>query len=256
MKKVLRKGILVAATCLASLSAPANAVMIAETGLGNGLATGGLVLPIAAGSANYWAGLQTLLIDNSKSLLAFCIDPWEWSSSANQSYGSNSLESIFGQPKASFIRELYSEAYSSTLLPGSQGNLNAAAFQLALWEIVADDNPTIAGLQSNLNNGLVRKVPGTNGSLLGATNSLLNHIDGVFGSENYSFDLYVSGRSAGQVGAAAFQDFLVVNQLPEPGIASLNQIPEPAMASLMLTALGGLGLVGLRRRKQSVQISG
>lgn len=256
MKALFKKGILVAATCLASLSAPANAVMITESGLGNGLATGGLVLPVAAGSANYWAGLQTLLVDNSRSLLAFCIDPWEWSSSANQSYGTSSLESVFGQSKAGFIRELYSEAYSGTLLPGSQGNLNAAAFQLALWEIVADDNPTLAGLQSNLNNGLVHKVPGTTGSLIGATNALLNHIDGVFGSENYTFDLYVSGRSAGQVGTAGFQDFLVANRVPEPGLARLNQVPEPGMLGLTLTALGGLGLLGLRRRQRSARTTG
>ncbi|MDP3540143.1 MAG: PEP-CTERM sorting domain-containing protein [Azonexus sp.] len=240
MKTSIKKVLLVSATCLTSLSAYANPVIIKETGLGNGLWTNGLILPVDTNNARgYWSGLQTLLIDNSKSVLAFCVDPWEWSSSFNQNYSTGNLDTIFGAPKANFIRELYSEAYSGTLLAGDPGKLNAAAFQLALWEIIADDGAAI-GLQSDLTAGLVRKVASTNASMLTAANTLLSHIDGVYGRENYSYELFISGRSVGQAGTSGYQDFLVVNRIPEPG-----------MAALMLTALGGLGLAGLRRRKQS-----
>lgn len=240
MKNSIKKTLLVSATCLASLSAYANPVIIKETGLGNGLWSNGLYLPVDTSNARgYWSGLQTLLIDNSKSVLAFCVDPWEWSSRDNQNYSTGNLDTVFGTPKANFIRELYSEAYSGTLLASDLGKLNAAAFQLALWEIIADDGPADR-LQYNLATGLVRKVSGTNADMVTAANSLLSHIDGVYGRENYSYELFVSGRSAGKAGASGYQDFLVVNRVPEPG-----------MAALMLTALGGLGLAGLRRRKQS-----
>jgi hypothetical protein len=238
MKNRLQKTILTVAVCLLSASASAVVVDLRETGLGNGMGSGGLILPVTSGSQSYWAGLQKLTLNNSQSLLAFCVDPWEWSSGDNHSYSTNNLNTIFGQAKADFVRELYSEAYAGTLLTTSQGNLNAAAFQLALWEIITDDNPGIAGLQFNLDSGLVRKVSTTDSSLVAATNTLLSKIDGVYGSENYAFSLYVSGKSMGQGTTGGFQDFLVANRIPEPGAFSL-----------MLGALGGMGLLGWRRRQ-------
>lgn len=110
MKNNILSSLLLAGGVLASSSTLAAPVLIKETGLGNGLATGGLSLPVWSNPLNYWSGLQTLLIDNKRSVLAFCVDPWEWSSSSNQSYAENSLDAILGAPKASFIRELYSES--------------------------------------------------------------------------------------------------------------------------------------------------
>lgn len=241
MKQTLKLSALVTATYLLATPASAALVSIQEVGVSNGMSSGRLVLPIDARTLDYWAGLQKLVIDGSKNVLAFCVDPWEWSSSSAQSYQTNNLSTIFGTPKAKMIGELYSEAYSSTLLPGNQGgNLNAAAFQLALWEIIADDNPALTGLQANLNGGLVHVVPGTNASLVTAANTLLSHIDGVYGNENYTFNLYTSGRSAGQAGTAGYQDFLVANRVPEPGTFSL--------IVSALSALCGLSVLGQRRR--------
>jgi hypothetical protein len=237
MNKNLKHALLIAAA-LATGSASAAPVLIKESGLANGLASGGLLLPIASGAQNYWTGLQTLVIDNTRTVLAFCVDPWEWSSSQNQSYVTNSLDGIFGSAKAGFIRELYSESYSSALLTGSAGNLNAAGFQLALWEIIADDNPNAPGLQSSLANGLVSKVKDTNKDILQSAQSMLSRIDGVFGPENYSFELFTSGTSMGQAGRVGYQDFLVANRVPEPG-----------MLGLMAGALGGLAMIGWRRRR-------
>lgn len=238
MNNKLRNGLLIAATALIAGQAQAAPVLIKQNGLGNGMATGGLILPLSASSQNYWAGLQTLLIDNTRNVLAFCVDPWEWASTQNQSYASNNLDGIFGTTRAGFIRELYSESYASTLLAGSTGKLNAAGFQLALWEIIADDNPHAPGLQSSLGSGLVRSVSGTRSDILQSAQSMLNRIDGVFGQENYSFELYTSGTSLGQRGTNTFQDFLVANRIPEPGVLSL-----------MAGALGGLALLGWRRRR-------
>lgn len=239
MRQALKHALIAACTALASASTTAAPVLIKETGLANGMASGGLILPVSGSAQNYWSGLQTLLIDNTRSVLAFCADPWEWSSNLNQSYVSNSLDGIFGSAKAGFIRELYSESYASTLLPGRTGNLNAAGFQLALWEIIADDDIHAPGLQSSLANGLVRKVNGTNTQILQSAQSMLSRIDGSFGPENYRFEFYTSGRSAGMAGRAGYQDFLVANRVPEPG-----------MVGLLTVALGSLALTGWRRRRR------
>jgi len=248
MKTTFPRSILLAAGILATSSALAAPVFIKETGLGNGMATGGLLLPINSTSLNYWSGLQTLLINNSDNVLAFCIDPWEWSSSANQTYSTNSLDAIFGTAKASFVSELYSESYASTLLAGTAGNLNAAAFQLALWEIIADDNPRAAGLQTSFANGMVQKVKDTNKDLLQAAQGMLTKVDGVFGSDTYSFDLYTSGKSLGQGSTSGYQDFLVASK--QEVFITTSSIPEPGAFSLMLGALGGMGLLALRRRQK------
>lgn len=234
MNKLATKALAVAFTCLTAASAAAGPVLIKETSLGNGMGSGGLVLPILANPANYWAGLQNIRIDNTQNFLAFCVDPWEWSPGSNQSYNTNNLDSIFGATKAGNIRELYSEAYASTLIPGNQGgNLNAAAFQLALWEIIADN-------QLNLALGAVHTVASTNGALATAAQNLLNQIDGNFGNENYVYQFYTSGNSAGARGTAGYQDYLVVNRVPEPGTALL-----------LLSALCSASLIGRRRRKQA-----
>jgi hypothetical protein len=237
MNNRLKHALLISATTLIVGTASAAPVLLKEAGLGNGMATGGLQLPIASSAQNYWAGQQILLIDNSRSVLAFCVDPWEWSSNQNQSYVSNSLDGIFGSARAGFIRELYSESYASTLLSGSAGRLNAAGFQLALWEIIADDDPNMEGLQSSLGSGWVRSVSSTRSDILLSAQSMLKRIDGTFGPESYSFELFTSGTSMGQAGRSGYQDFLVANRVPEPGTLGL-----------IAAALGGLALSGQRRR--------
>lgn len=124
------------------------------------------------------------------------------------------------------------------MLPGNIGNLNAAGFQVALWEIIADDNPRLVGLQSDLANGLVSKTASTNASIVTTAQAMLAQVDGNYGSDNFSFELFTSGKSLGQGRVAGYQDFLVVTKVPEPG-----------MLGLLAGALGSLGLVSLGRRK-------
>lgn len=236
MPKRLTQTLLGSLICLITASASAAPVLIKESALGNGQWTTSLTLPIQSGAANYWAGLQTLVIDNVNSVLAFCVDPWEWSPSSNQSYNTGSLDSMFGTTKARYIRELYSESYAGTLKPNNGGANAAAGFQLALWEIIADGDLKLDG------SGLVRTNSNTTQNIVSIANGMLNQINGVYGNDNYSFTFYTSGKSAGTGTTAGYQDYLVVNKIPEPGIGLL-----------MATALGGMSLLSLRRRKTAKQ---
>lgn len=242
MKKRLISALATALICLATAPASATTVQIKETGLANGMWSGGLALPILSYTANYWSGLQTIVVNDTKTLLAFCVDPWEWSPGSNTNYtSSNSLDGIFGSSKANNIRELYSEAYAGTLLPPNQsGNLNAAAFQLALWEIIVD---APVNNHFSLDLGSVHKTGGTDASLVTAAQKLLNNIDGHSGNEHYAFQLYTSGKSAGRGDVSGNQDYLVVNRVPEPGTEAL-----------LLAALASAGFLILRRRKAATAI--
>jgi len=237
MKGTFSRAVLLLAGLFAAGAALSTPVFIKETGLANGMATGGLLLPIYPRPLNFWAGLQTLTINDTREVLAFCVDPWEWSSSTNQAYTTNNLYTIFGRAKAGFISELYSESYGSTLQAGAAGNINAAAFQLALWEIITDENPNMTGLQSSFADGLVQKTGSTDTSIVQTATAMLGRIDGVYGHERYGFALYTSGKSLGRGKRGGYQDFLVANRIPEPGAFSL-----------MLGALGGMGLLGWRLR--------
>jgi hypothetical protein len=236
MNKLVTTALAMAFGCLATTSASALPVQITETGLANGQWTNSLSLPVQSGTANYWAGLQTIVVDNAKSFLAFCVDPWEWSPSSNQGYSTNSLSGVFGTTKANYIRELYSQSYDSTLKNNNGGANAAAAFQLALWEIIADGDLHLDGT------GLVRSNKDTTQNLVAEANAMLNQIDGHYGKDNYDFTFYTSGKSAGVGNTAGFQDYLVANKIPEPG-----------MMLLMATALSAAGLVSLRRRKATTQ---
>ena len=220
--------------CLAAASVSAAPVLIRETGLANGEATNSLILPVQSGAANYWAGTQTILINNTTSALAFCADPWEWSPGSNQTYNTATLDGIFGTTKANDIRTLYALSYGSVQQSGATGNSAAAAFQLALWEIIADGDLRLDGT------GLVRTTASTNQSLVSQANALLSQVGsaGNINANDYSFTLYVSGKSDGVGNTPGYQDYLVANRIPEPNIGLL-----------MATALGA-ALMLARRREQ------
>ena len=237
MKNIINRTFAAVLVCLAANIANAGPVQIREASLAQGLWSNALVLPVQSTTANYWTGLQTIVLDNARQLLAFCVDPWEWSPSSNQPYAeSSNFTAYFGDRKAALIRELYADAYAGTQLPAtSGGNLNAAAFQLALWEIITDSNRDLA-------TGGVRTLAATNPQIVRAAEALLDQLgDGSNSNDNYAFTLYTSGKSMGLGRAAGFQDYLVV-----------QRISEPTSGALLLAALAiGTGF-GLGRRRPAI----
>ena len=125
---------------------------------------------------------------------------------------------MFGS-RAADIKRLYNEAYVGTL-SGPNANLNAASFQLALWE-VANDN-------RDLSTGQVKNTASTQLSIVAGAQTLLDGVNAASSTQHYRYDLYTSSLN---------QDFLVA-----------SPIPEPATYAMMLA---GLGLFGFAARRKS-----
>lgn len=194
----------------------AHAELLKETGLGNGMWSGGLQLPVMASSANYWSGFQTIDVNDGSSVtsfLAFCVDPYQWSSGSYSTYTGTDFNTFFGS-RAADVSALYNQAFAGAL----SGNLDAAAMQLALWEVANDDQ--------NLTAGGVRTVSGTNSALKSAAQGLLSNLGAYSGPSQYTFTVYTSGSN---------QDFLVAAPIPEPGTYAM-----------MLAGIGLMGLVAHR----------
>lgn len=224
MDKIIKKTGLRLAIAVIGLAgaqaAFAQTVQIVETGLGNGMWSGGLQLPVQGSSANYWSGLQTINVtdgSSTTSFLAFCVDPFQWSPSANTTYTRTDFGTFFGS-RAADITALYNEAYAGSL----GGNGTAAAMQLALWE-VANDN----GI---LSSGGVRTVAGTDAGLTSGAQALLSNLGAFAGPSQYSLTLYTSSSN---------QDYLVA-----------SPVPEPETYAMMLAGLGMLGFAARRRKLQ------
>ena len=211
------------ASCLFSMGvAHADSVHLKETGLGLGMASGGLVLPVQTSSANYWAGFQTIVVNDTTSFQALCVDPYQWSPSSdttyNRSYAVGDFNTFFGS-KAGDVVALFNEGFAA-----ATDNTKAAAMQLALWE-VGNDN-------KNLSNGIVHTVSGTNAGLISATQNLLANLGSYSGPSHYAFTLYTSSTN---------QDYLVA-----------SPVPEPESYAMLLAGLGLLGFMA-RRRKMKLE---
>jgi hypothetical protein len=220
LKQLHRTLPVLCALCLGMLSTHASALLLRETGTSSGLSTH-LSLPVSSSPQSYFSGLQNIEIDNSLDLLAYCIDPFQWAPTANAEYSLRTDFNTFFAARAADIAKLYSLFYSSTL----GNNLNAAGFQLALWELTADNKV--------LSTGVVRTTGSTSSSIRNKAADMLSALSGAGGADQFAYQIYTS---------AGKQDYLVVTPIPA------NQVPEPSAHALAVLALGGMLLVSRRRR--------
>lgn len=215
--KLVVTGALLSAAVIGN--AHATSVQVSEVALGAGTHSGGLVLPVQSSAANFWTGFQEIKVTSgagSNSFQAFCIDPFQWSSHTPTTYDKTTLSPTFSAAKVTSITKLFNFGYAGAV----GNNLNAAAMQLALWEVANDDG--------NLLTGAVHKTASTNAALLTQTNFLLSNYAAASATSLYNFTFY---KSSGQ------QDFVTV-----------SAVPEPETYAMLLAGLGIMGTV-VRRRK-------
>jgi len=215
---------LLATVALTSHHALADTATVRETGLASYLQMN-LVLPVA-NQNNYLVGSQTISVDSS-SFVAFCIDPYQYSSGNAATYNVFSgLGALNNIQRATNVERLYSQSYTSTI----NNSVNSAAFQLALWELANDNGVlTTGGVRTT-------STTPTQGddvvSALSAANTMLGLVAGntpLTGLPQYSFTVYKHQTQ---------QDFLV----------SVTAVPEPETYALLLA---GLGLVGWTARRRA-----
>lgn len=230
MKTRYASATLIATLCMLVAGPAQAAIQVRETALGNGLASGKIKVPVYTG--NIWSGFQGIEVKDTstgvvKSFDAFCVDPYQFSSSTFTNYTvANFDTSSFSAAVLGKITKLYNYAYSSTLGPTAAADANAGALQLALWEVIADSSV-------NLYDGNVKAYnPDTNSLLRNTTQSLLSNFESYNGPNLYSFTLYKSSTN---------QDFLVA-----------APIPEPETYAMMLAGLGLMGLMTRRRKHRGV----
>ena len=208
--------VLASFTLASTQSLAQTTAMVAETGIATGEYLN-LLLPVNNSSQNYFVGTQNITV-NGSSFLAFCVDPYQYSSGTPALYTvSNNLSSLNTTQEAQ-VSNLFSNSYASTT--GSAPN--SAAFQLALWKLIADPN-------GNLATGAVQAIDSKNATVL-AAGAMISSAQHGSGSTQYSFNIYQNPTR---------QDFLV----------TVSAVPEPETYALLLAGLGLMGTV-VRRRSQ------
>jgi len=184
-----------------------------------------LALPVNPSSAgNYWSGLLNITPTQTQgasgtSFAAFCIDPSQYANNSASDYLLvTGLSALGNSTKETWVSNLYSNNYSSSI-----GNAtDAAAFQLALWDLAKDDG--------NLTTGNVRTTESTNSTVVGLANSMITGAKSGAGAAQYSFSLYTSTTA---------QDYVVAT--------SVTAVPEPQTYAMLLSGICLLSFTARRR---------
>ena len=164
-------------------------------------------------------------------MITYCIDLSQHVSSTTRHYSvlpvaSAPVGGAMGMDKARAVAALYDYALGVQLETSASNDI-AASFQLALWEVITDYNPSIGAASLDITSGQFSATR-TNGNALWS--GVQNILNGFFSwTDNLSFD---TTRYAA-ITNNSYQDQIVV--VPAPGCAALAGV--------------GLGLVATRRRR-------
>lgn len=163
--------------------------------------------------------------------LTFCSDFYQYTASSYTQYEVVQVEQVpstlpMGSVKAGALRDMFA-AFGAGALASNASTTLAAAFQVAVWEVVTDFNGSAGSLDLAAGDFKARKTDGH--SFDGAMSTQLNAIFAVIGSHQEG------GPALAGLKSGSNQDQLVIGfTIPAPGTA----------------ALAGLGLLVAGRRRR------
>jgi hypothetical protein len=166
-------------------------------------------------------------------ILAFCIEPLveQAQGTVYTQQGTTSNLTFFNDPahasRDTMVKALFETQYASlTNVDPTIQKVNRVAFQLALWEIVADNANITSG--NYLYNSLSNKY-------VSAANDMLLGIDGytVLGKYNYT-------TFNGVAGSKGSQDLI-----------SVSAVPEADTWAMLAAGLGLIGFMGRRNTRRT-----
>lgn len=199
---------------------------------------GGMAFVAEGDQALSGAGVQgvavydmTNLANASQSMLAFCIAPnVDLIGSANYFASYNqSLTGRYGITTGNTIKALFETSYGS--LSSDEGKV---AFQLALWELVADNGKLESGAQ-----------------MFALTDDAENAINLAYGMLSSAKSYLATGATLNTYTYTTFTTAADAPLSQELLGASIAAVPEADTWAMLVAGLGLVGFMGRRRAKQS-----
>ncbi len=233
----------VGSLCAVATPAAADQVGMMYVGAGQGrdvrMSVGSLTMDVFAGQLKHQISGGTGAASGLNGVYTtFCADAAEYLKYAETPY---SVAAIADLPKSSGwapmgaereqgVYDLYAAASGSQLGASSDADL-AAAFQVALWEVIYDFNGTRSSMDATSG---IMSVSQTSGAAL--TGSMLSYLNGFFDAI-----MLVTAQQSGLIGLS--------NWGGQDQIVSPVMIPLPNPALLGLAGMAGLGALAMIRRR-------
>jgi hypothetical protein len=209
---------------IAACSVGANPVTVTEVGIGANETV--FINSSALGNnLHVYAGVVDLIVDGVATN-SFCIDPWHWSANGPQTYNLVSLDLApkppgpMGATAALQIEQLWQQYYSPAI-----SNINAAALQIKIWQIV---DAAVAGGTFQLNS-----VDANSAAVYSQLAAMTNFL---------SSNPNAAAASLAAVTGANGQDYVI-----QDGRPTSHRVPDEG-ATFALLAVALAGLVAMRRK--------